>query len=71
MKWNLWSLYWLIWIVIGFGIPEAAALATNWQNTLSAQVWHAEGTGPTIIRYMVAAFIIWLFGHMVFEIWRS
>lgn len=71
MKYNWWSLYWLIWIGVLFMGPEVYALATgNPQNTLSYQVWHIEGTGATFARYFVAAFLIWLFVHMVFRMFR-
>jgi hypothetical protein len=67
-QWNWWSVYWLIWLVCGFGIPEGTALGTGHsENTLSAQVWRMEGTGTTFARYWVATFLIWLSIHMVFK----
>lgn len=66
MKWNWYSLYWLAWIVVGFIPMETWALATGHpENTLSDQVWHAEGSGATAMRFFVAAFLLWLFIHMV------
>lgn len=71
MKYNAWSLYWLIWVVAGFGGPEFYSIATRrYQNTLSDQVWHVEGTGATFARFFVAAFLLWLFLHMVFELFQ-
>lgn len=69
MKWNLWSLYWSVWLFLLFGVPEGIALGTGHQeNTLSYQVWHLEGQGTTFWRYFVAAFLLWLLIHMV---WRK
>lgn len=69
MKWNLWSLYWLGWIVVGFIPAETWALATGHpENTLSDQVWHVEGTGATAMRFFVFSFLLWLLIHMV---WRK
>jgi hypothetical protein len=66
--WNGWSIYWLLWLVAGFGIPEGYALWTaQYQNTLSDQVWHLEGTGATFTRFFVAAFCLWLGLHFVFR----
>lgn len=71
MKYNGWSLYWLIWLIIGFGGPELYALLSRHdRNTLSYQVWHVEGTGATFARYFVAAFLLWLFIHMTFGIFK-
>jgi hypothetical protein len=69
MKWNLWSLYWSVWLFLLFGVPEGIALATGHpENTLSDQVWHLEGTGATFWRYVVFAVLFWLLIHMV---WRK
>lgn len=71
MNYNGWSIYWLAWLVIGFGGPEFWALGSgHQQNTLSYQVWHVEGQGDTFARYFMAAFLLWLFLHMVFEWFR-
>lgn len=67
---NGWSWYWLVWLVAGFGVPEGIALATNVRNTLSFQVWDLEGSGATFMRFVVAAFCLWLFLHMVFRLFR-
>lgn len=66
--WNWASVYWLLWIVLGFAPLEFWALSTGQpQYTLSDQVWHLEGTGTTFARYFVFAFLLWLLCHMV---WR-
>lgn len=67
MIWNGWSLYWALWIGVGFGIPEGYAIAHNVKNTLSYQVWHLDGNGLTFGRYCVAAFCVWLLLHFVFR----
>jgi hypothetical protein len=71
VKYNWWSLYWLIWISVLFLCPEMYALTTgNPQNTLSYQVWNLEGTGATFWRYFVFAFLLWLLIHMVFRAFK-
>lgn len=67
----LFSLYWALWLVVGFGVPEGIALATGHPEwTLSDQVWRAEGTGQTFVRYFVGAFLVWLLLHMVWRLFR-
>jgi hypothetical protein len=69
MKWNSWSLYWLLWLLIGFLIPELYAIISGHvENTLSFQVWHLEGNGATFFRWVTAATFLWLFLHMTFRI---
>lgn len=71
MKWDNWSLYWLIWILAGFLMPELFALISGHpEHTLSYQVWHLEGRGATFARYFVGVFLLWLLIHMVFEKFR-
>jgi hypothetical protein len=68
MKWNGWSIYWLAWIAVGFLPVELYALFSGHpENTLSDQVWHAEGIGATFVRYFVGAFTFWLAFHMTFR----
>lgn len=68
MKWNWASWYWLAWITIGFLPVEIWALTSGQpQYTLSDQVWHLEGQGSTFARFFIAAFLLWLFLHMVFR----
>lgn len=69
MNWNGWSVYWGVWLFLGFGIPETIALMSKEpQNTLSDQVWRFEGTGATFGRYVVFSILLWLLIHMV---WRT
>jgi hypothetical protein len=70
--WNWVSVYWLLWIVVGFLPMELDSLLTgrSW-NTLSDQVWRLEGDGPTIPRFVVGAFMVWLTGHFCFKLWRT
>ena len=68
MKWNLYSLYWAAWLVVGFLAPELYALSTDHNNTLSAQVWHLDGHGLSFGRYFVSAFTLWLWLHFTFRI---
>lgn len=71
MKWNWASWYWLAWIAVGFMPLEFWSLAAGKpQYTLSDQVWHLEGTGSTFARFFIAAFLAWLFCHMVFRAFR-
>jgi hypothetical protein len=71
MKWNIWSLYWLFWMVVGFGVPEGIALGTGHPgNTLSDQVWHLEGTGATFWRWVICSMLTWLVLHMTFHLFR-
>lgn len=67
-QWNGWSIYWALWLGVAFLGPELYCLFTQNGGTFSAQVWHLEGTGATFVRWFVAAFIAWLFFHMVFHI---
>jgi hypothetical protein len=78
-----WGWYWLIWAVIGFGVPEAYGLARNVQDTLSWQFWgmeHIDFRHPfdfaewTPAHWVIAcvfnAFVIWLDGHIAWGIWH-
>lgn len=72
------SLYWLLWLAIGFGVPEGYAIATkHYQWTLSETVWRWCDTTPgstlvhwTALHVLVALFMVWLTFHIVFGIWR-
>lgn len=73
MRW-----YWLCWLILGFGIPEAVALARKqYQDTLSETVWHWCDVTPgstlahwTFLHIFLAALMIWLSVHLIFAIWR-
>lgn len=74
--WNWASLYWLIWMGIGFLPLEMWALFSgNPQDTLSDQVWRLTGQGTTTTwtfgHYMILVFCIWLLGHFAFGWWRG
>jgi hypothetical protein len=69
---NLMTWYWIFWFTIGFGVPEGIALATRHTEwTLSYQVWTLEGASGSIMQFIVAAFLVWLFRHLVFRDWRT
>jgi len=68
--WNLMSLYWALWLVAGFGVPEAIALLSGHsENTLSDNVWHVVGLEPghpwTFLHFLIAALMVWLTFHFV------
>lgn len=68
---RLYAWYWGLWLVLLFGVPEAFALMSGHpERTLSAWVWRLEGTGPTVGRYFIAAFLLWLLLHMVWRLFR-
>lgn len=74
---NGWAWYWLGWVVIGFGLPETIAIARDPDDTLSDTVWRWFGVREgmpiwqwNILHIALLAFMVWLFGHMVFGIWR-
>ena len=75
--------YWLIWAILGFGIPEAYGLLFNTKDTLSWQVWGLEHLnfghpfdfadwGP--LHYVIGIFLLlgfaWLFVHLSFGFLR-
>jgi len=71
LRWNWASVYWLVWICVGFLPLELWALWTRQpQYTLSDQVWHLEGSGSTFARFFIGAFCVWLTLHMVFRLFR-
>lgn len=70
--WGFWNWYWVVWLVVFFGVPEAVALITGHpEYTLSDTVWDLEGKGLTINRYLIACLLVWLFVHLVFGGFRS
>jgi hypothetical protein len=72
------ALYWILWLVVGFGVPECVALARHkYNNTLSECVWRWCQVTPgntlahwTALHVFVALLMLWLFFHIVFGIWR-
>lgn len=74
---NGFRLYWLLWLTVGFVIPETYALITNARNTLSWTVWDWFGVKEgvplshwTALHVLLLLFMLWLFFHFVFGIWR-
>lgn len=68
MSWAAW--FWLGWLVLGFGVLETIALVTGHPEwTLSYQVWQLEGVGGSIVQFILGAFLVWLFGHLVLHLW--
>lgn len=78
-----WGWYWICWVVVGFGIPEAYGLVFNAKDTLSWQFWgieHVDFAHPLdfaewspvhwVIGVFLLAFVIWLGGHIILGIWH-
>jgi hypothetical protein len=80
----LFTHYWQIWAaltLVSFLVPETFALFTNWQNTLSANVWRFEGFDPrqSVLQWSAGHFLfigvlflldVWLLGHFGWGKWR-
>lgn len=73
------TLYWLVvWLAIGFGVPETLALATgNPQWTLSETAWRVLDVlpGQTVwqwkfLHVLVSGLLFWLWLHISFGIWK-
>jgi hypothetical protein len=78
-----WGWYWIVWAVLGFGLPEAYGLVYNTQDTLSWQFWGIEQVNfrhpfdfadwtPVhwVLALILLSFVVWLGGHIVLGIWR-
>lgn len=79
------SIFWACWALIplvAFIVMESYALATNWRNTLSANVWRVLRETPnepvdqwSWLHFLAAGVYlvvgVWLFGHFFFMRWRS
>ena len=79
-----WSHYWqygALAVLVYFGVGEGYTLATNWQNTLSANIWRMEDfmPGQSVINWSAVHFLfigvlfvidIWLLGHFGWGLWR-
>lgn len=70
-------LYWLLWLVVGFGVPETYWLFANTKNTLSWTVWTWFGVREgvpvwqwSVAHLLLAVILLWLVGHLAFGIWR-
>jgi hypothetical protein len=76
----LWSpnVYWALWLVLAFGLREGIALGTGRaSDTLSETTWRWFDVVPgktlaqwSITHFLLLGFMAWLFGHLVFGIWR-
>lgn len=70
--------YWLAWLVLGFGVPEAIELARgDSADTLSDTVWrwfgvtlHQPPWRWSFLHFVLAALMFWLFFHFVFRLFR-
>lgn len=70
--------YWGVYLLGGFCVFETTALATGHpEATLSETVWRwcKVTPGQSITQWsaphiLLALFLIWLFGHLVLEIWH-
>lgn len=75
--------YWIVWVVLGFGIPETYGILRNVKDTLSWQFWgleHLDFGHPfdfaewTPVHYTVGIvlliFFLWLFIHLTFGLVR-
>ncbi|MEU8968177.1 hypothetical protein AB0D11_02680 [Streptomyces monashensis] len=74
---TVWRWYWLLWLLVGFVVPETIALIRDPKNTLSYAVWDWFGVKAgvpishwTVLHVLLLAFVIWLAGHFAFGIWR-
>lgn len=63
---------WLLWLATFLVIELSALWSGHSELTLSEWVWRLEKLGRvwTFARYFVAAFCVWLAGHMIFGWWR-
>lgn len=72
------NIYWPIWIIVLFGVPETFALLTKHpEGTLSDWVWRVFDVlpGSTLwewkaAHFLLLCFMIWLTLHLAFRIWR-
>lgn len=75
---NWWRLYWLLFLLVGFGVPETVALVRSRRDdTLSEAVWHWCQVSPgntlwtwSALHIFVALFMLWLFVHLMWGYWR-
>jgi hypothetical protein len=72
-----WGLYWWVWFLAGFGIPEAIALLSGHpERTLSEFVWRTfqvDSPDPlrwTFLHYLLAVMMLWLAVHFVWRMFR-
>ncbi|MER5694964.1 hypothetical protein ACWDBO_31645 [Streptomyces mirabilis] len=70
-------LYWLLWLAVGFVVPETYWLFVNTKNTLSWTIWGWFGVREgvpvwqwSVAHLLLAVILVWLLGHLAFGIWR-
>ena len=71
-------IYWLCWLVLGFGVPEGIAIATkHYNNTFSDWIWRVFDVMPgqtlfewRFVHVLLLLFMLWLFVHLCFGLWR-
>lgn len=70
-------LYWLLWLAVGFGVPETYWLFANTKNTLSWTIWDWFGVRQgvpvwqwSVMHLLLGVVLVWLLGHLAFGIWR-
>jgi hypothetical protein len=63
---------WVIWIAAFFAIEMSALFTGHSQFSLSELTWRLERVhhGWTFARFLVAAFCLWLAGHLVWGLWK-
>lgn len=68
----LYPVLWALWLAAFLAIEFSAIGTGHHQYTLSDYVWRLEeiNRGWTVLRYFVAAFCLWLAGHMIFGWFR-
>lgn len=69
---DVYAALWIAWAAAFLAIELTSIFTGHGQFSLSAFVWRLEeiNSGWTFLRYLVAAFCLWLFLHMVFGILR-
>lgn len=66
-----WVIYWICWMVIGFGVAEFIAIKQNMGGTFSHTFWWAANIGGTdktdffqwVFRIVVAVGLVWVAHH--------
>lgn len=61
---SLSNIYWLCWLVLGFGVPEAIAIFTGHrERTLSYSVWQLRDAFPPGFYAFWILLVSWLTYH--------
>lgn len=68
---TLYAVLWACWAGAFIVIEASAFIVHHPDDTLSDFVWRWEGGSLTfsIARFVVAAFCVWLAGHLIFRWW--